>query len=102
CERPLLAEDLKKIKIGPSPAYKTRIGTTLAKEEEIHLMNKDVFAWSSADMPGIDLEFMCHRLSVSSGSWLVAQRRRKLGEEEQKAARKETSKLLTTGFIEEV
>ncbi|RDX94661.1 hypothetical protein CR513_22931, partial [Mucuna pruriens] len=39
CERPLLAEDLKKIKIGPSPAYKTRIGTTLAKEEKIHLMS---------------------------------------------------------------
>ncbi|RDX97233.1 hypothetical protein CR513_20015, partial [Mucuna pruriens] len=90
-ERPLPIEDLKEIKIGPSPAYKTKIGTTLAKEEESCLMsflwmNKDLFAWSSADMLGIDLEFMCYRLSVSSGSRLVSQRWRKLGEEKRKAA----------------
>ncbi|RDX83982.1 hypothetical protein CR513_35038, partial [Mucuna pruriens] len=36
-ERPLLVEDLKEIKIGPSPTHKTRIGTTLAKKEESRL-----------------------------------------------------------------
>ncbi|RDX60880.1 hypothetical protein CR513_60945, partial [Mucuna pruriens] len=86
CERPLLAEDLKEVSIGPKPTHKTQVGMALAKEDESRLVsflweNRDVFAWSSADMPGIDPDFLHHHLLVSLGSWLVAQQRRKLGEE---------------------
>ncbi|RDX87835.1 hypothetical protein CR513_30632, partial [Mucuna pruriens] len=87
-ERPLLAEDLK-------------------EEDESHLVtflreNRDVFAWSPADMPGVDPNFLCHHLSISPGYRPVTQRRRKLGEEKRKAAREETKKLLATGFIREI
>ncbi|RDX65635.1 hypothetical protein CR513_55696, partial [Mucuna pruriens] len=109
CERPLPTEDLKeiKIKIGPSPTHKTRIGIAIAKEEESRLvsflwMNRDVFAWAPVDMPGIDLEFMCHCLSVLPTSRSIAQRRIKLGEEKRKAAWEETCKLLAAWFIREI
>ncbi|RDX71898.1 hypothetical protein CR513_48697, partial [Mucuna pruriens] len=90
-ERPLPGEDLKEVQIGPSTTHKTKIGTTLEKEEESRLMlflleNMDVFAWTPADMPGIDPNFM----------------KRKQGEEKRKAAKDETSKLLATRFIKEV
>ncbi|RDX57864.1 hypothetical protein CR513_62866, partial [Mucuna pruriens] len=103
-ERPLLAEDLKEVSIGPKPAHKTKIGTTLSQEDESRLVsflqeNRDVFAWFPTNMFGIDPDFLCHHLSISPGSRLVAQRRRKLGEEKRKVARDETNKLLTTGFI---
>ncbi|RDX60281.1 hypothetical protein CR513_61589, partial [Mucuna pruriens] len=101
-ERPLPAKHLKKVNIGPKPTYKTKIGTTLALEDESRLENRDVFAWSLADMPGIDPNFLCHHLSISPGYRPVAQQRRKLGEEKQKAAQDETRKLLTTGFIREI
>ncbi|RDX67052.1 hypothetical protein CR513_54114, partial [Mucuna pruriens] len=84
-ERPLLAEDLKEVSIGPKLAHKTRIVMALAKEDKSHLVsflleNRDVFAWSLADMLGIDPEFLCHHLSISLGSQPIAQRRRKLGD----------------------
>ncbi|RDX71782.1 hypothetical protein CR513_48822, partial [Mucuna pruriens] len=96
-ERPLPAEDLKEVNIGPWLTHKTRIGTTLAKEEESRLVSfrwrdRDVFAWSPTDMPGINPKFLYHHLS----------RKRKLGEEKRRAARKETSKLLAVGFIREI
>ncbi|RDX92393.1 hypothetical protein CR513_25480, partial [Mucuna pruriens] len=53
-------------------------------------------------MPGINPEFICHCLSVASGFRLVAQRQRKLGEEKRRAAREETKKFLTVGFIYEI
>ncbi|RDX77902.1 hypothetical protein CR513_41904, partial [Mucuna pruriens] len=106
-ERPLLVEDLKEVNIEPWPTHKTRIGITLTKEEESHPVsflwrNRDVFAWSLADMPGIDSKFLCHRLSISPKSRPIAQKERKLGEEKRRAVREETRKLLVVGFIREI
>ncbi|RDX90307.1 hypothetical protein CR513_27836, partial [Mucuna pruriens] len=90
-ERPLPAKDLKEVSIGPKLAHKTKIRTTMAQEDKSHLVailreNRDVFAWSSTDMLGIDPDFLCHHLSIFLGYRPVAQQRRKLGEEKQKAA----------------
>ncbi|RDX67641.1 hypothetical protein CR513_53449, partial [Mucuna pruriens] len=106
-ERPLPAEDLKEINIGPDPTHKMKIGTTLMQEDESRLIsflrkNRDVFAWSLTDMLGIDPEFICHHLSISLGFRLVTQRRRQLGEEKRRAAWEETKKLLAVGFIWEI
>ncbi|RDX62145.1 hypothetical protein CR513_59553, partial [Mucuna pruriens] len=105
--RPLLAKDLKEVQIGPLASYKTKIGMTLGKEEEDYLMLflskiKDVFAWSSIDMLGINPNFMCHRLSITIGSMPIAQQKQKLGEEKQRTVREETDKLLAAGFIKVV
>ncbi|RDX87249.1 hypothetical protein CR513_31310, partial [Mucuna pruriens] len=71
--RPLSTKDLKEVQIGPLASPKTKIGTTLGKEEEDYLTlflskNKEVFTWSPADMPGIDPNFICHCLSITLGS----------------------------------
>ncbi|RDX71557.1 hypothetical protein CR513_49079, partial [Mucuna pruriens] len=49
---------------------KTRIGPALdgqLEERLIHFLmeNHGVFAWTPTDMPWIDLDFLCHRLSIT-------------------------------------
>nr|KYP47153.1 Transposon Ty3-G Gag-Pol polyprotein [Cajanus cajan] len=53
-------------------------------------------------MPGIDPDFLCHKLSISKEAKLIAQRRRKAGEERKAAIEVEVSKLLNARFIREV
>jgi len=45
------------------------------------LENRDLFAWSSADMPGIHLDVMSHKLVIFKEARPVAQKKRKMGEE---------------------
>jgi len=83
-----------------------QIGATLCESEKsmlaaILVHNKISFAWTTADLPGIDPDMACHRLSTFKEAKPVAQRKRKLGEEKRKAAREESSKLLQAGFIRE-
>ncbi|CAL9018927.1 unnamed protein product, partial [Prunus brigantina] len=67
------------------PERTARIGSRLNQEEKAELVaflqnNKDVFAWSPYDMPGIDPQIICHRLyllaagfieEVSYAEWLA-------------------------------
>nr|KYP69584.1 Transposon Ty3-I Gag-Pol polyprotein [Cajanus cajan] len=53
-------------------------------------------------MPGIDANFICHRLAIHKEAKPVAQRKQKVGGERQKAIITETQKLLNAGFIREV
>jgi len=53
-------------------------------------------------MPGIDLDFMCHQLALLPQAKLVAQRKRKMGEERRTAVESEVSQLTKAGFIREV
>ncbi|RDX95223.1 hypothetical protein CR513_22289, partial [Mucuna pruriens] len=85
-ERPHPTEDLKEFQVGPLAMHKTKIGTTLNPKDEECLVsflrrNNDIFAWTTNDMPGIDPEFMCHRLSVVPRAKPVAQKKRKQGDE---------------------
>ncbi|RDX96179.1 hypothetical protein CR513_21190, partial [Mucuna pruriens] len=101
-EGPHPPKDLKEIRLGT-----TKIGTAMNLEEEDLLVtflraNRDVFAWLVEDMPSVDPEFICHQLSIVQGAKLVAQKKRKQGEEKREVAREETSKLLSAGFVREV
>ncbi|KAG7543894.1 Ribonuclease H domain [Arabidopsis thaliana x Arabidopsis arenosa] len=89
------------------PDRKVRIGVTLTgeiKEALIELLrkNKSSFAWSAADMPGIDPSIICHKLNVDPSFKPVKQKRRKLGVERAKAVNDEVDKLLRIGSIREV
>nr|KYP54847.1 Transposon Ty3-G Gag-Pol polyprotein [Cajanus cajan] len=53
-------------------------------------------------MPGIDADFICHRLAIHKEAKPVAQRKRKVGGERREAVIAETQKLLNAGFIREV
>ncbi|RDX62391.1 hypothetical protein CR513_59287, partial [Mucuna pruriens] len=106
-EAPHPAEDLKEIQLGFRLEQTTKIVTAMNPEEEDLLVtflkaNHDVFAWSARDIPGVDPDFMCHRLSIEQGARPIAQKKRKRGEEKREVAREETRKLLSAGFVREV
>jgi len=69
---------------------------------EVIARHLDVFAWSPADMPGIDPDFLCHRLTMDLSIRPVRQRRRKFNEEKRQVIREETEKLLKAGHIREI
>jgi len=89
-----LCDDRHAIHIGTSlkPDDRKAIGMTLAK-------NADLFAWTTADMPGVDPKVITHRLSLYKEARPIAQKKRNLGEERRQAARDEADKLLQAGFI---
>jgi len=80
----------KDIQLGDTPNRIIKISRSLSAEDEAKLVqllqqNKDLFAWTAVDMPGIDPEFCYHHLNVYPGTKPVAQKKRKLGPEKQAA-----------------
>jgi len=69
---------------------------------EVIARHLDAFAWSAADMPDIDPDFMCHRLTMDPSVRPIRQRRRKFNEEKRQVIREETEKLLRAGHIREI
>ncbi|VFQ94247.1 unnamed protein product [Cuscuta campestris] len=61
-----------------------------------------IFAWSVADMPGIDHSVICHRLAVREGSRPVRQKKRYLASDRRDFVKKEVKDLLSVGHIREV
>ncbi|VFR01133.1 unnamed protein product [Cuscuta campestris] len=53
----------------------------------------DIFAWSVADMPGIDHSVICHRLAVMEGSRPVKQKKRHLANVRRDFLKKELAKI---------
>jgi len=82
------------------------LGTSLNLDERatitpILINNTDLFAWSAADLPGVDPKVASHKLSIYKEARYVSQKKRKLGEERRQAAKIEAEKLLSAGFIDE-
>ncbi|XP_072066867.1 uncharacterized protein [Arachis hypogaea] len=87
--RPEPEGDLEKFRVGDSEEKFTFVNRNLPhdmKEPLIEMIraNGDLFAWTPADMPGIDPRFMSHQLAVRPEAKPVAQRRRKCPEKGQK------------------
>nr|KYP66464.1 Transposon Ty3-G Gag-Pol polyprotein [Cajanus cajan] len=70
--------------------------------KRVLLRYSDLFAWTAADMAGIDPSFHYHRLSVCRDAKPIAQKKRKIGGERSQAVKEEMTKLLHVGFIREV
>jgi len=86
--------------------HSINLGTGLNSDERatitpILINNTDLFAWSAADLPGVDPQVASHKLSIYKEARYVSQKKCKLGEERQQAAKDEVDKLLSAGFIEE-
>jgi len=64
--------------------------------------NTDLFAWSTADLLGVDPLVASHKLSIYKEARYISQKKRKLDEERRLAAKAEAEadKLLSVGFIE--
>ena len=63
--------------------------------------NTDVFAWSPTDMPEIDIEIICHKLSIKMDAKPVKQWPKRMNEERSHAISDEVDRLLQAGFIRE-
>ena len=61
----------------------------------------DVFAWTHADMPGIDRDVIVHRLNDDKNIAEKVQARRTFNPERYLAINEEVEKLLSAGFIRE-
>ncbi|XP_057734679.1 uncharacterized protein LOC130950160 [Arachis stenosperma] len=105
--RPEPEGDLEKFSIGDEGGRFTFVNKNLPhelKEPLIEMIraNRDLFAWTPADMPGIDPQIISHHLAVKPGARPVAQRRRKMSAERAEEVAKQTADLLEAGFIREV
>ena len=84
-----------------------KLGRLLSQEEQdgvaaVISRHLDAFAWTAADMPGIDPDFLCHHLTMDAKVRPVRQRRRKFNEERCLVVKEETQKLLSVGHIREI
>ena len=63
-----------------------KLGKSLDQAEQdqvagVTARHLDAFAWSISDMPGIDPDFLCHRLTMDPKVRPIRQRKRKFNEE---------------------
>jgi hypothetical protein len=80
--RPIPDREFELVPFGNEPSKYFKIDKDLPKLVKAQMVaclreNVDLFAWSAADMPGIDPNVACHQLTVDLGVSAVAQRRRK-------------------------
>ncbi|XXG59270.1 hypothetical protein AAC387_Pa04g1380 [Persea americana] len=69
---------------------------------DLFLENKEVFAWTPYEMPGIDPAVMCHKLNVDPNHKPVIQKARRTGVPQTEAVTEEVEKLLEAQAIKEV
>ncbi|MDN8779923.1 hypothetical protein Q0M83_14630, partial [Staphylococcus aureus] len=82
---PLCPNDKEKI---------TYIGATLQKPLKGQMIrflqeNSDVFAWTAADIPGIDPNLITHKLNVDQSRKMVKQKKRTFAPDRQEAIKQE-------------
>jgi len=102
--RPIPDGEFESVPFGNDPSKNFKIGKDLPKTSRAQLVaclreNADLFAWSAADMPGINPSVACHQLVVDPGVSVVAQRRRKQSPEKSEVAEKVVKDLLEANFI---
>ncbi|GAU27038.1 hypothetical protein TSUD_314000 [Trifolium subterraneum] len=104
--RPIPDGEFELVPLGEDPTKGVKIGVDLPNLVKRQLKaclreNAELFAWSAAEMPGIDPEVACHQLTIDPRASAVVQRRRKQSPEKAEAARKAVKDLLEVNFIAE-
>ena len=83
----------------------TRVSIHMTKEDkkeytEFLIENKDIFAWSYADMTGLSTSIIAHRLPTDLACPLVKQKLRKYKPEMSLKIKEEVSKQLDAGILQ--
>ncbi|GAU37149.1 hypothetical protein TSUD_293060 [Trifolium subterraneum] len=104
--RPIPDGEFELVPLGEDPTKGVKIGADLPDLVKRQLKaclreNVELFAWSAAEIPGIDPEVACHQLTIDPRASAVVQRRRKQSPEKAEAARKAVKDLLEANFIAE-
>ncbi|GAU49214.1 hypothetical protein TSUD_369830 [Trifolium subterraneum] len=102
--RPIPDGEFELVPLGDDPTKGVKIGADLPDLVKKQLKaclreNAELFAWSAAEMPGIDPEVACHQLTIDPRASAVGQRRRKQSPEKAEAARKATKDLLEANSL---
>ncbi|GAU10223.1 hypothetical protein TSUD_423940, partial [Trifolium subterraneum] len=97
--RPIPDGEFELVPLGEDPTKGVKIGADLPDLVKRQLKaclreNAELFAWSAAEMPGIDPEVACHQLTIDPRASAVVQRRRKQSPEKAEAARKAVKDLV--------
>lgn len=101
----LLVEMTEEINLGtPDNPKVIHFAASLSQQEKIDFVNfflekKISFAWSYADMPGLDPELVLHHLSLKADAKPVKQKLRKMHPQVALLVKVELKKLLDVGFI---
>ena len=98
---------LEKVIIGDDLERFFQVGARLPpqeKEELVKLLrrNVDIFAWDAYEAPGLNPEFICHRLNVDPLATPKKQPPRRLSSEHVEAIKTEVVKLKQAGAIKEI
>ena len=91
------AEKLIRVKILPNVDRYFQIGTSMKDEDRVGVLlfliqNVDVFTWSPYEVPGVDLEFIVHRLNVNPSFPPKKQKPKRSAKEYVKAVKLEVKK----------
>lgn len=99
-------EDLEKVFIDAGGKYFQVIkGLLLLEKVQLLLLlvnNIDIFSWSPYKAPGVDLDFICHKLNVDPKCTLKKQKPRRSSNIHSTAVKEEVDKLKGDGAIGEV
>ncbi|XP_072078151.1 uncharacterized protein [Arachis hypogaea] len=106
-DKPTPIDELEKVQLDNNINHYTHISSSLlsgTKQKITSLLqqNADLFAWTPADMPGIDPNLICHKLQIDPRARPISQKKCNMGDEKRAACLEETQKLLQAGFIEEL
>ncbi|XP_072054440.1 uncharacterized protein [Arachis hypogaea] len=93
---PSPTDDLEKVELHTDNQY-TNIGSAFSAGRKQHLKsilkaNADLFAWTPADMPGINPNFICHKLAVNPNARPIRQNKRNLGGRKKKRSSNRNTK----------
>ncbi|XP_026451809.1 uncharacterized protein LOC113352171 [Papaver somniferum] len=94
-------DKLIEVQIGDEKHKTMFVGAYLPAHERDGL-NADVFAWSFADMPGINPNTACHMLNIDEKYHPVRQKIRNMAQRKKDGVTAEVEKLLEAGFIRAV
>ena len=102
-----MTEQPEKVFFASNPELFFFVGSklfTIDREQLLQLLisNRDVFAWSVYDAPGVSPDLACHALNIGPEHKSVAQKRRKLAPENVTIVLEEVERLLASGAIREV
>ena len=101
------AEELIKVKILPDTNRYFQIGTSMKDEDRVQVLlfltqNIDVFAWSPYEVPGVDPEFIVHKLNVDPLYPPNKQKLRRSAKEHVEVVRQEVKRLKEARAIKEI
>ena len=100
-------EELLRVKILPDVDRYFQIRASMKDEDRVEMLlfliqNVDVFAWSSYEVPGVDPEFIVHKLNVDPLFPPEKQKLRRSAKEHVEAVKLEVKRLREAGAIREI